>query len=739
MIKLNHFPLIFSCFANGLIPIAAEAARHALLIGISDYQSQETGLSDLPGTLNDLALMRQVLSERLGFPWIRGCPSSQTFCQFEGNSLTVLVNQQATHTRIHQAFDELAQRVQPGDFVYIHYSGHGSLAPDLNGDETGHYCTPALVDGQSKSSLICWDETWVSYGARTRTAAGLDQWDILDDEVNRWMNQVTRRASQAVLVVDACHSATSMRGHDMPAVRAAPPVMESHPEGTKPYQPSSLDLGLQVTAAQDNESAIEITHDQKPYGEFSWQWARSLEQAGTNESWRQIFRRASTLIDIDQHGTQHPQIAGSTMSEAVLGGLPQRDTGIVVTEVKEGTATLAVSLLQGATPGSRYQAQLGQPPALVELTEVRLDVSRGKVLSGRLNKGDFVNEIEHNFPGNPLKVYLAAESAADEILLARLQQLFQKESPRGRLSGYVLTTSQGQADLTLQILRPKIAADGKSLIYRMTSQSREVFPDRDPEGVPEVWVVNTPNQRLLSERMRISLRHMEAGLDQLAENLKHYRKLRAIETLSQTHRESEKIRVEGIVFEECQNPSSCAGSRPAFLENHRPSFIYPVGTPFALDDIEHHPLRAQQLLSFQITSTSHLPYYVYLLNVDDNGRIQSFYPIVNGSSDTAMMEAKATVSLPDRNYYLRLETGNERLWVVVTGNPIDIQPLLQTGYVATQRGKESKPSNPLEMLLVGEISGARGSGEPTQVTTGAWSSQVFHYQVEPAQGLIQSK
>lgn len=65
------------------------------------------------------------------------------------------------------AFAELAERVRPGDFVYIHYSGHGAQTQDLNGD------------GRSGK-----DQTWVTYGARTGKFEGEDDHGVLDDEIN---------------------------------------------------------------------------------------------------------------------------------------------------------------------------------------------------------------------------------------------------------------------------------------------------------------------------------------------------------------------------------------------------------------------------------------------------------------------------------------------------------------------------------------------------------------------------
>jgi hypothetical protein len=78
-----------------------------LLIAIEEYDYQKTGLHSLKGTVNDIELTQDVLRERFGF-------SDEQFI--------ILTEAQATHTGIENAFRRLIERVQPGDFVEIHYS-----------------------------------------------------------------------------------------------------------------------------------------------------------------------------------------------------------------------------------------------------------------------------------------------------------------------------------------------------------------------------------------------------------------------------------------------------------------------------------------------------------------------------------------------------------------------------------------------------------------------------------------
>ena len=204
---------------------AANAASHALLIGISDYQA--AGLSPLPGALTDVELMGAVLKERLGL---------------RPEEIRVLRNAEATHDGLRRAFRELADAVAPGDFVYIHYSGHGSLVPDRNGDgeRTGH------------------DQTLVTHGARTATAQGDDRFDVLDDQLNAWLAPIAARAGELVYVADACHSASNTRGDQAPVSRAAPADAQGdHPYSELPATSADLRAAVLIGAARDDQRSEE--------------------------------------------------------------------------------------------------------------------------------------------------------------------------------------------------------------------------------------------------------------------------------------------------------------------------------------------------------------------------------------------------------------------------------------------------------------------------------------------------
>ena len=180
---LNRLLIVFSLLLTFAVP--AHAAKRALLIGISEYSA--SGFMNLDGTINDVELVRGMLKDRFGFK--------------EGD-IQVLKNAEATHEGIKRAFARLAAGVGKDDLVYIHFSGHGSLTPNLNGQKQ-----PRVVGG------VAYDSTWVSYGtSRKEGANDLNDFDVLNEEVGEWLIPIYAKTDNVAFVSDSCHAGNMTRG-----------------------------------------------------------------------------------------------------------------------------------------------------------------------------------------------------------------------------------------------------------------------------------------------------------------------------------------------------------------------------------------------------------------------------------------------------------------------------------------------------------------------------------------------
>ena len=174
----------FILFIVGLLFLSVSMlaqTRRALVIGIGEQKDKNW--AKINGD-KDVSYVQQMLSEA-GY-----------------NDVRTLVNSQATKSGILAAFKNLTSQCTVGDIIYIHFSGHGQLVTDVNGDEE---------DG--------WDEAWIPYDAyKNYCKEDKGEKHLVDDEINVLLTAIKNKIGKQgklLVVVDACHSGDSSRGDDL--------------------------------------------------------------------------------------------------------------------------------------------------------------------------------------------------------------------------------------------------------------------------------------------------------------------------------------------------------------------------------------------------------------------------------------------------------------------------------------------------------------------------------------------
>lgn len=118
---------------------------------------------------------------------------------YENKNITTLLNEAATKKNIMAALDNLKKQAAKGDYIYVHFSCHGQQIQDDNGDED---------DG--------WDEALIPYDAEVEYKGGeFGRNHLRDDELEIFANEIRWKIGaegNLVVVLDACHSGTGMRG-----------------------------------------------------------------------------------------------------------------------------------------------------------------------------------------------------------------------------------------------------------------------------------------------------------------------------------------------------------------------------------------------------------------------------------------------------------------------------------------------------------------------------------------------
>ncbi len=198
--------------------------------------------------------------------------------------IRTLKNEEATKRGMVQAMLDLASRCNKGDVVYIHYSGHGQLMTDLNGDESFKW----------NNSHAQWDESWIPYDAyMTYGPKDRGEKHFSDDEVAKFL-QVIRlrigRKGQLTIVVDACHSGDATCGENDECVRGID-IKFSIPKkvGTAVEKPRT-EMWQTISACQPYELCTELKDKQVGKLTFALYSMGRKVQAKNNEELEQLLR-----------------------------------------------------------------------------------------------------------------------------------------------------------------------------------------------------------------------------------------------------------------------------------------------------------------------------------------------------------------------------------------------------------------------------------------------------------------
>lgn len=205
--------------------------NYALLIGANEYANLDPQYW-LKGPANDVKLVATYLKTAAPVP-------------FAAENIEVLSDgiegvAHPTLGAIRTAFSELTGKVQPGDFVYLHFSGHGTQAPALHPEEE--------LDGLDEMFLP------VDIGPWSDTT-GTVQNGLVDDEIGQMLDGLRAKGADVWVVFDACHSGT--------ATRAAP----SGDEEVRTRQLAPAALGVPSEAMEEAQTRAMPPSDPRAHAE----------------------------------------------------------------------------------------------------------------------------------------------------------------------------------------------------------------------------------------------------------------------------------------------------------------------------------------------------------------------------------------------------------------------------------------------------------------------------------------
>ena len=503
-INCGSFIASFAFYVVISTPVLA-SSQYALLVGVTDYPS----LSDeqqLHGPGNDVDLLERLLRER----------------GFDRKNVNVLTNKrgesaQPTHKAILDALHTLTEVLQRDDFVYLHFSGHGSQQPAAMG-QLNHE-----TDGLDEIFLPTDIGQWSDDGAQVENA-------ITDNEMNHVITMMRNKGAFVWAVFDSCHSGTMTRGNPQPGVRyrKVSPKLLGIPaarlkaaavrhqgrvdELQTEQKPGDEGAGgyIGFFASQTTETTPEMVlprgHERrKPYGLFSYTLAEIL-QSGASMSYRQ----AGQLI-LQRYMSQNmrmatPMFEGGDYLDAPLFGMHGSRERILQwpLDLADGRWTIPAGALQQVERGSLFailpDAAAGNDQLLgyavvkesTEFTstlEPREDGEQHALAGGKPDNKRYARLLEPAI-SMVMRIALPSEPASygggDAEVYELLQRMSHKENTQGISIEWV--DDDQEADLRLAIMDNQLwllSATGE-LIQDGADKSLSVRFDRPADELEEV-------------------------------------------------------------------------------------------------------------------------------------------------------------------------------------------------------------------------------------------------------------
>ncbi|GAB6038816.1 hypothetical protein JCM15519_33750 [Fundidesulfovibrio butyratiphilus] len=697
--------VVFCCFH---VRTASAATKRALLIGINSYSASGNN-KDLEGALNDVALMRDILT-------------SPSF-GFKAEDVAVLENEQATHSRVVAAIKALTTTASPGDLVYIHYSGHGSRACDLNGDESSRsgldstlVTSGSRADSKPPSSKVQCNPAQLSEISLPATY-NLDTYDLLDDELDGLLDSLAAKCGQLVFVSDSCHSGTVTRGAGALQTRGTALDARPHPLGLLPYHKPQHDW-LAIGAARDEEPAMEFEDaaTAKKQGAFTWFWAKSLRDAGPSETWFNVFKRAAAMLSNAGYG-QQPQFEGDK-TLGVRGQRAEAGPGryaVLYVSSDKTVATIEAGSILGVTKGSVFRKVDAAPGQEGTVTIDLLDTTRAKgSISGSIQAGDQLILSSYMPADRPLRVHLHADSPEDARQLDTLRARL-KEMPAIQVTG-----AQSDSDVVLWVFRP---GEGDVKSYLEAPEGRGL-PASAPGNPVQCWML-TPAERFLNGQKQLRYLLDDRGLKRLQEDLGRLLKVRGLLDLPSAPGQGGGYAVDVKLYlpaDSAQEPQEGCGQYKRILNK-----LYKFVGKASLSNLsELERPNAPTMVFFEIRNQSNEDYWFYIINFTRDGHVLAV-PLsgstINPTDPVYLVKAGESKAFCESG--LKMTEDVEYLRVLASKTPVDVRIVEQDAFHGGIRGA----GNTLETLLAGSV-GNKTRGEAVSAQPAEeWSSLLAAFKV----------
>jgi hypothetical protein len=398
---------------------------YALLIGI-DYYLPNPHFNSLQGAVRDIDKVADYLDKSLKISNDRIKRLTSPIPDTNSLSDVRAARQEMppTYQNIVDAFDNITGDANPGDLVYIHYSGHGgrvkTIFPDLKGD------------GQFDECLVPMDVGNASYYLR-------------DVEMTTLLKRMTDKGLVLTVIFDSCHSGGATRGDgDIRGARDGQADTTDRPQdsivakrdelltnwrnatqnsdrdGWLPNRKEYVFLGACRPTEYAYEAAFEVGKDRN--GALTYWTIDTLNSHPTGLTYQALYDRVKGQVQ-SKFPNQLPMLLGEGDRVVFGSEIKAIQYSLIVIKVANGQVTLDGGLAQGLSRGTRFAlypvgsdfTDQQQRLAMVELTDLEAATATTKILSvEESGVAAALNKIE---PGLPAAIESASVDLQRRVLL----------------------------------------------------------------------------------------------------------------------------------------------------------------------------------------------------------------------------------------------------------------------------------------------------------------------------------
>jgi hypothetical protein len=333
--------------------------KRALIVGIDVYNPANEQLAssrgewgNLDGCVNDAKAISDIITSRFGF---------------ENNNIKSLFNQEASRDAIIKEIENLIDKAQKGDVIFIYYAGHGSQVYNSLSTE---------VDKQDESIVPA------------------NMIDIRDKELAVLYNKLLDKGVILTLIFDSCHSGSVARGNSLPSDFKTRHIDGSEidsKDASKPQSPEDRGA-LVLSAAQPEQLAKEARDDNgSPHGAFTVALIKALDQSPVGESSDMFFLRIKAIMQANG-SNQEPVLGANDIrkKQGLFGDDVSANSGKTIVAVLKVTGADNIELQGGFAIGLNKGCELvkvSDPTQSILITDVSgLSKSKAKIAAGDISK-----------------------------------------------------------------------------------------------------------------------------------------------------------------------------------------------------------------------------------------------------------------------------------------------------------------------------------------------------------------